>query len=124
MKSKFFLDFSRYFIFLIKCELSHIIICLNSIHYNIIDSFLLILRIHKFKHDLLFVSKKIEKVGQGLEEKIIKIRKDLDVQSILKMLKSKINVEDASIQFENIQVSLVGLSKIIHSFKNEFDSHK
>lgn len=84
----------------------------------------IIQRIHKFKHDLLFVSKKIEKVGQGLEEKIMKIRKDLDVQSILKMLKSKINVDDARIQFENIQVTLVGLSKIIHSFKNEFDSHK
>jgi hypothetical protein len=59
-----------------------------------------------------------------LEEKLMKIKKDLNVHSIIKMLKSKINVEDAKVQFENIEVTLVGLSQIIDNFKNEFDSHK
>jgi hypothetical protein len=73
---------------------------------------------------LILVSKKIEKTNQNLEDKILRIRKDLDVQSIIKMLKSKISVEEARGQFENIETTLVGFSQIIDNFKNEFDSHK
>lgn len=76
------------------------------------------------KQELLMTIKKIDKIHQNLEEKLMKIRKDLDVHSIIKMLKSKINVEDAKVQFENIEVTLVGLSQIIDNFKNEFDQHK
>lgn len=81
-------------------------------------------RIHRLKQDLVFISKKIEKVTLNLEDKILKIRKDLDVQSIIKMLRSKVSVEKAREQFENIETTLVGFSQIIDNFKNEFDSHK
>lgn len=81
-------------------------------------------RIQKFKQELMSTTKKIDRIHHNLEEKLIKIKKDLNVHSIIKMLKSKINVEDAKVQFENIEVTMVGLSQIIDNFKNEFDSHK
>lgn len=79
---------------------------------------------HRLKQDLLFLSKKIEKASLNLEEKIIKIRKDLNVESIMKMLGSKVSVEKSRKQFESMQTTLVGFSQIIDNFKNEFDLHK
>lgn len=60
----------------------------------------------------------------NLEDKMLKIQKDLDVQSIIKMLKAKISVEDARKEFENIETTLVGVSRILNNFKDEFESHK
>ena len=70
------------------------------------------------------MSKKIEKAALNLEDKVFKIRKELDVESIKKMLKSKIGIEEARGQFDNIETTLVGFSQIIDNFKNDFDSHK
>lgn len=48
----------------------------------------------------------------------------MDINEILKSMKSKMDIQDARVEFDSIQVSLLGLSEVIEKFQNEFDIQK
>lgn len=52
------------------------------------------------------------------------MRRELDINSIMKLLKGKMDLADFKIQFDNIQVTLVGFSQLFEDFKRQFDSQK
>lgn len=48
----------------------------------------------------------------------------MDINEIIKSMRSKMDIQDARVEFDSIQVSLLGLSEVIEKFQNEFDTQK